>query len=78
MSDEEKKKVVSEPPPPLRGLCPELSPLLERIVLRGLERSRERRWRSLVPCRLAALSAARVIHMPRWRSPSRATAHRTW
>ncbi|MDB5352946.1 MAG: prkC 16 [Planctomycetota bacterium] len=40
-------KIVSEPPPPLRSLRPELSAELERIILKGLERNRERRWRDL-------------------------------
>jgi hypothetical protein len=40
-------RIVSEPAPPLRGLRPGIDPGLERVVLRGLERDRGRRWRDL-------------------------------
>ncbi|MBY0515203.1 MAG: protein kinase, partial [Gemmataceae bacterium] len=40
-------RAITEPPPPLRAKRPEVSEALERIVMRGLERDRERRWRTL-------------------------------
>jgi hypothetical protein len=40
-------RIAADPAPPLRALRPELSPLLDRVVLRGLERDRKRRWQSL-------------------------------
>jgi hypothetical protein len=40
-------RIVADPAPPMRGLRPELSPALDRVVLRGLERDRTRRWRDL-------------------------------
>ena len=40
-------KAVSEPPPPVRGRRPDVPIELERAVLRGLERDRDRRWQSL-------------------------------
>ena len=40
-------RIVSEPPPPLRSLRPEIPRALDKVVLRGLERDRRRRWRSL-------------------------------
>ncbi len=40
-------KAVSEPPPPIRPRRPDVPLELERVVLRGLERDRERRWQSL-------------------------------
>jgi hypothetical protein len=40
-------QAVSEPPPPLRGQRPDLPPGLERVVLRGLERDRDRRPQNL-------------------------------
>jgi hypothetical protein len=40
-------KAVSEPPPPIRPRRPDVSVELERVVLRGLERDRDRRWQSL-------------------------------
>jgi uncharacterized RDD family membrane protein YckC len=40
-------RIVADPPPPLRSLRPELSPALDRIVLRGLDRDRKRRWQDL-------------------------------
>lgn len=40
-------KAVSEPPPPLRPKRPEVPRELERVILRGLERDRSRRWQTL-------------------------------
>ena len=40
-------KAISEPAPPLRPKRPDVSTELERIVLKGLERDRERRYQSL-------------------------------
>ena len=40
-------KAISEPPPRIRARRPEVSRALERIVLRGMERDRNRRWGSL-------------------------------
>jgi hypothetical protein len=40
-------KAVSEPPPPIRARRPDVPLELERVVLRGLERDRDRRWQSL-------------------------------
>lgn len=40
-------RIVSEPAPPLRAVRPDLSPALEKVILRGLERDRDKRWRSL-------------------------------
>src|SRR5205823_1091769 len=48
-------KVLSEPVPSLRHLRPEVPRKLERVVLRGLERSRERRWQTLGTLRDALL-----------------------
>jgi hypothetical protein len=48
-------RVVSEPAPPPRGLRPEVSPALEAVVLRGLERLRERRFQDLDELRAALL-----------------------
>jgi serine/threonine protein kinase len=51
-------KAISEPPTPLRRSCPGVSVELERIVMKGLERDRSRRWSSLEELR-SALQAAR-------------------
>jgi hypothetical protein len=40
-------RIVSDPAPSLRELRPEIPAALDRVVLRGLEKSRERRWASL-------------------------------
>jgi eukaryotic-like serine/threonine-protein kinase len=40
-------KVISEPPPSIRSLRPEVPRALERIVFRGLERDRNRRYGTL-------------------------------
>src|SRR5439155_24549572 len=47
--------VVSGPVPLLRQLRPEVPRKLERVVLRGLERGRERRWQTLGELRDALL-----------------------
>jgi hypothetical protein len=46
---------ASEPAPPMRSLRPELPAALDHVVLRGLERDRERRWRNLDELRTALL-----------------------
>jgi eukaryotic-like serine/threonine-protein kinase len=48
-------RIVSEPAPPVRSLQPDVSPALDKVVLRGLERNRFRRWRNLVEFRTALL-----------------------
>ncbi len=48
-------RLVSDPAPPMRGLRPEISAALDRVVLQGLERKRERRWQSLEEFRQALL-----------------------
>src|SRR5439155_2777083 len=48
-------RVVSEPAPPPRRLRPDLPPALEEVVLRGLERARERRFPDLAALREALL-----------------------
>jgi hypothetical protein len=48
-------RVVSEAAPSPRGLRPDLSPFLEAVVLRGLERQRERRFQGLDEFRAALL-----------------------
>jgi serine/threonine protein kinase len=40
-------RIVCDPPPPMRSLRPELPEALDKAVLRGLERDRDRRWRNL-------------------------------
>jgi hypothetical protein len=40
-------KAISEPPPPIRDRCPAVPRELERVVMAGLERDRDRRWQSL-------------------------------
>jgi hypothetical protein len=51
-------RIVSEPAPPLRTWRKGLSPGLDRVVLRGLERDRKRRWRDLEEFRQALLPFA--------------------
>jgi uncharacterized RDD family membrane protein YckC len=46
-------RIVSDPAPPLRSLRPELSPALESVVMRGLERDRSKRWPDLESLRQA-------------------------
>lgn len=47
--------IVSQPVPPLHDLAPEISPALEKVVLRGLERNPARRWPDLEAFRAALL-----------------------
>jgi uncharacterized RDD family membrane protein YckC len=49
-------RIVSDPVPSMRELRPELSPSLDRVVLRGLERDRKRRWEDLEALKQALLS----------------------
>ncbi|MFN4261152.1 MAG: protein kinase domain-containing protein [Gemmataceae bacterium] len=49
-------RIVSEEAPPLRPLRPDVSPALERVVLRGLARARENRYRTLADFRCALLA----------------------
>jgi hypothetical protein len=46
-------RTVSESAPSLRKLRPEVSPALEKVIRRGLERQPERRWKSLADFRTA-------------------------
>ncbi len=46
-------RIAADPAPPLRSVREELPPALERVVMRGLERDRKRRWPSLAEFREA-------------------------
>src|SRR5262249_9018823 len=48
-------RIVADDAPPLRGLRPDVPELLERVVLRGLQRDPAKRWRDLEEFRLALL-----------------------
>jgi hypothetical protein len=50
--------IAADPVPPLRGRRPDVPADLDRVVLRGLERDRARRWRSLEEFRAALLPFA--------------------
>ena len=61
-------KAISEPPPPLRPRRPDVSAELERAVLRGLDRDRNRRFAVLEELRdalVAVLPARQVPARPR-------------
>jgi hypothetical protein len=49
-------RIVSDAAPAMRSLRPEISAALDKVVLRGLERERARRWRSLDTFREALVS----------------------
>ncbi len=51
-------RTVADPVPSLRARRPEVPAALERVVLRGLERDRQRRWRDLDELRAALLPFA--------------------
>ena len=48
-------RIVSDDPPPMRSVRPDLPRALDKVVLRGLERDRKRRWRDLDEFRRAIL-----------------------
>jgi hypothetical protein len=48
-------RIVSDPAPSMRTIRPEIPATLDRVVLRGLERDRRRRWKSLEEFRKALL-----------------------
>jgi hypothetical protein len=48
-------RIVSEDPTPISEYRPDVSPELDRVILRGLERNRELRYASLAEFRLALL-----------------------
>jgi hypothetical protein len=62
-------KAISEPPPSLCDRCPAVSRALERVVMKGLERDRDRRWQSL-----GELRDALVDLLPAHRTPARPRA----
>lgn len=62
-------KAISEDPPPLRAKRPELSRQLEQVVMKGLERARDRRWQSLDDLREALVGL-----LPSRRRPARPRA----
>ncbi len=49
-------KAISEDPPPIRNKCPEVSRALEVVVMKGLDRDRERRWQTAEDFRDALLA----------------------
>jgi hypothetical protein len=51
-------RIVADPVPPLRAVRKEVPAALEQVVLRGLERDRQRRWRGLDDFRAALLPFA--------------------
>jgi hypothetical protein len=48
-------RIAADPAPSIRTLRPELSPALDRVVLRGLERDRQKRWQDLEAFKQALL-----------------------
>jgi eukaryotic-like serine/threonine-protein kinase len=48
-------RIVSEAPPPMRSLRPNLPAALDKVVLRGLDRDRAKRWHDLDEFRAALL-----------------------
>jgi hypothetical protein len=48
-------RIVSESAPPLRPIHPDIPKALEKVILRGLERDRQKRWQDLEEFRQALL-----------------------
>jgi hypothetical protein len=51
-------RIAADPAPPMRSIRPDLPADLDQVVLRGLDRDRQRRWRSLEEMRQALLPFA--------------------
>jgi hypothetical protein len=51
-------RIAADPAPPMRSIRPDLPAGLDEIVLRGLDRDRQRRWKSLEEMRQALLPFA--------------------
>ncbi|MFO0947615.1 MAG: protein kinase [Planctomycetota bacterium] len=51
-------RIVADPPPSMRTIRPEISPALDQVVLRGLERHPDRRYSDLAEFRAALLPFA--------------------
>src|SRR5262249_55137105 len=51
-------RIVSDPAPSVRSLRPDIPPDLDRIILRGLERTKDRRWKDLEALRAALVPFA--------------------
>lgn len=62
-------KAISEPPPSICAKQPQVSRALERVVFRGLERDRDRRWQSLDDLREALVDL-----LPSRQTPARPRA----
>ncbi len=59
-------KAISEPPPSISGRRPDVPRAIEKVVMKGLERDRDRRWASL-----ADLHEALVDSLPDRQTPAR-------
>jgi hypothetical protein len=57
-------RAISEPPPRVRNTRPDVSAKLERIILKGLERDRARRWQTLDEIREALAELLPAQHAP--------------
>jgi uncharacterized RDD family membrane protein YckC len=66
-------RIIAEPAPSARNLRPDIPAALDRVILRGLERQRERRWRDLEEFR-RALRAFLPGQLPGAPIPSRIAA----
>ncbi|WP_437732855.1 TonB family protein [Sorangium sp. So ce1335] len=69
---------VSEPPPPLAGRAPgaPVSPAMEALVMRCLEKSPDRRFQSMKECLLALKAAAgEPVDVARASTPDRVASH---
>ncbi|HYH66578.1 MAG TPA: protein kinase, partial [Urbifossiella sp.] len=57
-------KAVTEPAVPVRDRCPAVSPALDRVVMKGLERDPDRRWGSLDELREALIDLVPARQTP--------------
>lgn len=62
-------RIVSEPPPNPRSLRPDIPRALAAVVLKGLERQRDRRWQSMEEFREALQPFVAGSFKPAWRLP---------
>ncbi|MDB5307218.1 MAG: hypothetical protein JWO38_1420 [Gemmataceae bacterium] len=57
-------RAISEPPPPICGRRPDVPRALEKAVMKGLERARDRRWQSLDELREALVDLLPARQIP--------------
>jgi serine/threonine protein kinase/tetratricopeptide (TPR) repeat protein len=74
------KAVLSRTPPPIRSIATEISPELERVISKAMEKDRDQRYRhaAYLAAELGALHGTRTALLPVQRQPEQPPARRRW